>query len=634
MRLLKKEKWLIKLNQVDKTTIQTAKKLVALEFILKVEIKKEVITIHTISGLCQLEKEPFINQLSRFFFEKKKTYSYFQIPINLQNNASCQNKKCLYTSCPIIIAAYFWYNEKKKRKKKEEKRFKEEKEGLLLEKIEHYQLMDLAENYKKLITMLQSRSEQDRECRLSLHYYINASTINRAYDSINLLNDILYEYKVIEYKLPMIDIKKVLQGEQEWVEYSECIFLHMERLVEYDNSVPNQSLGKIKNQIIDFLEKNINQGIFIIIDLNHAAESFLKEYPKLQLAYAKKYNIPDLSAQSITNYVLTMLHRNKYECEPGFEKQLYQYIYNNYKYSPFHNFEYGDYLYNAIIEASCYSNNKQVLISHLPSTIEAAEPATLAVLNQLIGLNNVKKEVQNLREFLIYNQKIKAVTKNTPVLNLHMMFLGNPGTGKTTVARLIAQLLYELGYIRTNKVIEADKKTFTGQYVGQSTVKTKEVLEKAMGGVLFIDEAYALGERGSFNEEIVATIIKVMEDSRDELIIIFAGYTKSMQQFFAMNEGLRSRIGRTLYFEDYTAKELTEIAVKKLKDIDYTIAPEGETEIEYICEAATKQSDFGNGRFADLLVQKIIRSHASLYQDGEDILYITKQDILHAKDLL
>lgn len=259
-----------------------------------------------------------------------------------------------------------------------------------------------------------------------------------------------------------------------------------------------------------------------------------------------------MSADSITDYVLTMLNQNKFEQEPGFGEQLYQYIHNNYIYSPFHNFEYGTYIYHMITEASCCNNSRQVLKSQIPPDIEVSVPATLAALNGLIGLNNVKKEV----------------------------------------------------------------------------------LEKATGEVLFIDEAYALGEKGSFNEEIVATIIKVMEDSRDELIIIFAGYTKSMKQFFSMNEGLRSRIGRTLYFDDYTADELTEIAVKKLKDIDYSIAPEGAEEIKHICEAATKQPDFGNGRFADLFVQKIIRSHASLYQDGEDILHITREDVIHARELL
>lgn len=629
-----KEVWSMKLNQIDKKTIQAAKKLLALNFIFKVEIKKETVTIYTISGLCQSGKEPFINQIYNFFFENKKAYSYFQIPIKLQNNNGCQNKKCCYTSCPIIIAAYFWYDKSQKRNKKEEQQIKEQKESYLLECIEKYQLLDLADDYKKLIAMLQSRLEDTKDS-LSLHYYLNATTIDRAYNGTDLLSDILYEYKVIEYKLPIIDIEKVLQGEQEWVEHSECIFIHLEQLhqIESGNQLENQQLTQRKRRIIDFLEKNSNHGIFVLIGIQNTLDKFLKEYPKLQITYNKKYTIPDLSTQSITNYVMTLLHEHGYECELDFEQHLYQYIHNNYKYSPFHNFEYGTYLYRTVTGTSC-SSNKQVYTKQIPPDIEAAEPATLITLNEFIGLANVKKEVKNLREFLIYNQKVKSFTDKTPILNLHMMFLGNPGTGKTTVARLIAQLLYELGYIRTNKVIEADKKTFTGQYVGQSTVKTKEVLEKAMGGVLFIDEAYALGEPGSFNEEIVATIIKVMEDYRDELIIIFAGYTKSMQQFFDMNEGLRSRIGRTLYFDDYTADELTEITVKKLKDIDYTIDLAAMEEIKKICEGAIKQVDFGNGRFADLFVQKIVRSHASLYQEGKDILYITKNDVIHAKDLL
>lgn len=142
-----------------------------------------MITIYTISGLCQPGKEPFVNHISKFFLEKKKTYSYFQIPVKLHDAIGCQSKKCCYESFPIIVAAYYSYEKNLKRNRKEEPQLEELKEKYLLERIEHCQLKDLAS-----------------------------------------------EYKITDYKLPVLDIEKILQGEQAWVEYSECVFLHLERL--------------------------------------------------------------------------------------------------------------------------------------------------------------------------------------------------------------------------------------------------------------------------------------------------------------------------------------------------------------------------------------------------------------------
>ena len=147
--------------------------------------------------------------------------------------------------------------------------------------------------------------------------------------------------------------------------------------------------------------------------------------------------------------------------------------------------------------------------------------------------------------------------------NLHMIFLGNPGTGKTTVARMISGILYNLHYIETNKLIEVSAKDLVAEYVGQTAPKTMSVIEKALDGVLFIDEAYTLatkpGETNSFNDECVATLIQAMENYRDRLVVIFAGYTKEMQDFLNSNSGLVSRIGYTVEFKDYTTDELIQI---------------------------------------------------------------------------
>ena len=157
-----------------------------------------------------------------------------------------------------------------------------------------------------------------------------------------------------------------------------------------------------------------------------------------------------------------------------------------------------------------------------------------------------------------------------------MLFLGNPGTGKTTVARLLAGILYNLKYIKQDKLIEVSSKDLVAEYVGQTAPKTMEVINRARGGILFIDEAYSLAvsNNNSYNAEAIATLIKAMEDYRDDLVVIFAGYTKEMQDFINSNSGIASRIGYTFTFEDYTNEELKQIFINMIKKSGFNIEDE------------------------------------------------------------
>ena len=257
-----------------------------------------------------------------------------------------------------------------------------------------------------------------------------------------------------------------------------------------------------------------------------------------------------------------------------------------------------------------------------------------AELNELVGLQKVKKVLHELVDLMELRNKTKDDLKIKNV-NLHMVFLGNPGTGKTTVARIVAEILYNLKYIKQNKLIEVSSKDLVGEYVGQTAPKTMGVIEKAMGGLLFIDEAYTLasgsGSAGnSYNEEAIATLIQAMENYRDNLVVIFAGYTKEMQAFLNSNSGIVSRIGYTLEFDDYTTDELVEIFNGMMKKSGFTVSEDAVEELRKVIEEYKDTENFGNARFVRNVYEKSIIKHAANTKNEtskELLKTISKEDI-------
>ena len=212
-----------------------------------------------------------------------------------------------------------------------------------------------------------------------------------------------------------------------------------------------------------------------------------------------------------------------------------------------------------------------------------------------------------------------------------MLFLGNPGTGKTTVARMLSGILYNLGYIKENKLMEVTSKDLVAEYVGQTSIKTNNVLERALGGILFIDEAYSLSSKlSTYNEEAIATLIKGMEDNRDNLVVIFAGYTKEMQDFINSNSGIASRIGYTLDFKDYTEAELVKILEGMVAKSGFEITPEAIEKVKGIIRENKDKPNFGNARFIRNLFEKSIILHATNTKDKKSkkiLRTLTEKDI-------
>ena len=253
----------------------------------------------------------------------------------------------------------------------------------------------------------------------------------------------------------------------------------------------------------------------------------------------------------------------------------------------------------------------------------------LEELNSLVGLYNIKNQLDKLIHLLKFNKKVNMDMSET---NLHMVFTGNPGTGKPTVARIVSDILYNLGYIKQNKLVEVSAKDLIAEYVGQTSGKTYRTMKSAFGGVLFIDEAYSILSQGktSFGPECIATIIKIMEDHKNELVVIFAGYEKEMEEFIRSNPGLKSRIGYLIKFKDYNVDELMEIFNKLLEKNKLKIEDLAKETVRQVITDSSKIDNFGNGRFINNLFQNILIEHAKNTSELEDLdrLYtITLQDI-------
>lgn len=264
----------------------------------------------------------------------------------------------------------------------------------------------------------------------------------------------------------------------------------------------------------------------------------------------------------------------------------------------------------------------------------------LAELDSYVGMDAIKTEVRSLINMVQVYKLRREHDLPTTDMSLHMVFSGNPGTGKTTVARIMSRIYHSLDILSKGQLVEVDRSGLVAGYVGQTALKTQKVIEKAMGGVLFIDEAYALNGKSEndFGQEAIDTILKAMEDHRDDLVVIVAGYTELMDRFIHSNPGLESRFNRFLLFEDYTPEEMFEI-FKMRCGKGYVLAPEAEPLVrDYIAEESADPS-FGNARgvrnlFEHILVAQNNRLAKLETVTREDLMTITPDDVLHARGKL
>lgn len=239
----------------------------------------------------------------------------------------------------------------------------------------------------------------------------------------------------------------------------------------------------------------------------------------------------------------------------------------------------------------------------------------IAELDGLIGLDSVKQEVRTMSNFIKVQLTRQQQGLKATQVSYHCVFTGNPGTGKTTVARILAGIYNELGVLKKGHLVETDRSGLVAEYVGQTAVKTNKVIDSALDGVLFIDEAYSLvtGSGNDFGNEAIATLLKRMEDDRERLIVILAGYGDEMKLFIDSNPGLQSRFNRYIHFPDYNADELLQIYSRYVQKNDYEVSPDAINKLKMLLEEAVvnKDKNFGNGRFVRNLFEKTLENQAN-----------------------
>ena len=274
---------------------------------------------------------------------------------------------------------------------------------------------------------------------------------------------------------------------------------------------------------------------------------------------------------------------------------------------------------------------------------ETLETDPFEELNSLVGLEDVKKEVESLANIVkIQKQREAKGLKNTS-MSYHCVFSGSPGTGKTTVARILARIYKDLGVLKSGHLVETDRSGLIAEYVGQTGPKTNALIDSALGGVLFIDEAYALldGKGGGYGDEAIATLLKRMEDNRDNLVVIVAGYKDEMKKFIASNPGLESRFTRYIDFPDYDGESLYKIFMMRANKYKYVLDPDADAYLQQVLDyvVANKTKHFGNARYVRNLFEMCTTQQANRLGSKTNITetelcQITKEDIEKAYKLV
>lgn len=283
----------------------------------------------------------------------------------------------------------------------------------------------------------------------------------------------------------------------------------------------------------------------------------------------------------------------------------------------------ADTLHEAVRERQKSVTEQQTGIRELETTDQAMQK-----LNNLVGLQEVKEQVEKLTAFAwMMRERERQGLGNQP-LSLHMAFKGNPGTGKTTVARILGEVLYSVGVLETPNVVEVSRSDMIGEYIGQSLPKVNKIIAKAKGGILLIDEAYSIVRSDSMRDygyEVLDHLVKVMEDRRDEFMVIFTGYQKELDDFLDVNTGLKSRINYHMFFPDYNKEELVEIFLCLARERSFDVSAGALRLLK-----AKLEPHLDNGRYVrNLLERTIIKKAINLYKikDSENVKTITAEDI-------
>lgn len=610
------------LDKITDKVMTLSKKLVDMGLVyVEPELSDEDRIVIRHPGLCR--KQGLIDSLARGIVKEKPYWCTFSVRTTGSINGVCANYKtstyshCSMPSCPIWLAGYLWYLKHCKQTSvtadteiiaeplSENELFKRNQEKLesicVNERMKEVFLPLISPNIKGLRCCFIGNEGTEKERAISLiakWLFDIGKTVQKNYTFHSLASlpeelsdDVLHVIK---------DLQACLEITEDNDSNSEAINGKQKSIKEKIKSLVNQS--KTKYIIIQGTELEIKR--------------FFTLEAKLPYIFEQKVYFDDLSDEAILKYFNDELPKYHQDILPeNFNTLFLNYLGRNRRYFPFQNRDLSSFL-------AGYVSRKNVF--ELPK--ERYDNNSLEnMLQNIVGMNNIKTQLLELQNYLKFRNYLDQLQIKLPAFNLHMMFLGNPGTGKTTIARMIAKILFDLGYIKENKCIEVESKDLIAAYTGQTAIKTGKVISKALGGVLFIDEAYSLA-KDAFGAQAIATLIKAMEDYKDDLVVIFAGYSKEMQEFVTANSGISSRIGYTMEFADYTEDELYQIFELKAAKCGITVDEAAKQSLMEVIRFGRNRKNFGNGRYIDNLLQKTLIKHANFISDNNDDNLIIRQE--------
>lgn len=418
-------------------------------------------------------------------------------------------------------------------------------------------------------------------------------------------------------------VKQDLQQGLNWLQkavkanvlYAKDILLYINHVANGDTNITRNFLlsTDAANQLDYCIQRNSIYAMVFFAEILYHGTSYAQDKTKAIERLVKACDLGCLLAEEVLND-----YQRNYLGESDNRFKSFDVFGNNKKY--FLNHEQIDRIRNS---QNLTSDN---------SALNMGSPSKdyMEQLTELIGLSRVKEEIAALRNFVIVQEQRKHQGLKSNNVSYHCVFSGNPGTGKTTVARIVAGIYKDLGILKKGHLVEVQRSDLVAEYVGQTAPKTNAKIDEALDGVLFIDEAYTLAEggQGDFGQEAINTLLKRMEDDRDRLVVILAGYSNEIMHFIDSNPGLESRFNRYIHFDDYSYEELMRIFIFNLSKNDYKITKEAFVVVGNMIkdQLAKKNLKFGNARFVRNLFETIILEQANRLACCEQML--SKEDLM------
>ncbi|MFG2887393.1 right-handed parallel beta-helix repeat-containing protein [Streptomyces sp. NPDC048297] len=407
--------------------------------------------------------------------------------------------------------------------------------------------------------------------------------------------------------------------------------------------------------LVKLMEDHRDEVVVIVAGYSKEMQGFLAANPGLASRFTRSIEFVNYTVDELVTIVENMCTAHSYQLATEAREALALHFTRMPRDATFGNGRAARKVFEQMVDRQAFRLASQAEVSQADLTLlvaedvgeeeaalvnaggeaEPADSAALAELNGMIGLSAVKDEVRGIVDLLAASRQRAAAGLPTPRISHHLVFAGPPGTGKTTVARLYADLLRSFGVLPRGQLVEVARADLVGRYIGHTAQLTKEAFERALGGVLFIDEAYTLTPADApsdFGREAVDTLLKLMEDHRDEVVVIVAGYTQEMGRFLDSNPGLASRFSRHVGFEDYTTDELLAIMEQQTVSLGYHLAPETTVAMRHHLETLPRGRSFGNARLARQLVEQMMTRQAGRLSgltqpDVEALSLLTPDDL-------